>query len=672
MRALWSRAAQVPGTCRCTLCVSKATAIADHQGLGSLGSSWAFRTSTSTFFYTTIFAAGLTTDTKTELARNKQWEEAFAQLRDALEHPPGKARASDQTDEPEYVGEANGSPTVDDLVNESEWDMARRFTSMDVNDDVTKQIRDAPQLDDAAHNWHVLHLDSRMPGAQALAWPANTGRDLVPHNLPPQSLWAPDALRWTALRRRQTRKKLAMQELSTGLLVHRLIRHVDLARFFKSEYSLIKNLSPTVRDTAALGDNEAERAHTDFLMDIERLHVTDVANTAEEIAKQRIHVGYQGVPGYIQDADGDFYAIAKQMNEGIAQLLRQCKNRNEREMAIVVAKICHNLLVSTAAPDLQTFNILLSGFIQWRRPTLVDDVISAFYTCKIRPNELLCKQILDYYAVESRPDDFSRFVARMRGVGDAISLANPTISINEASEGRLTRVNENKVYQKIHPTPMVFAALIDGVVKFAGFDRALDVYYEMKADGWGLAIPTLTRLLGDCIRRADWEGGTYIWEEINRIKVKAKPSYVAKAYQHMLSLCSVTGNTVAFNQILNEVTRRGFDQKAILKAAMQTNVWAQHKRDNLAPAWAADNVMIAVSGYLNDTTTPSDTSSERHPAEIEYGDEPFNQNLGASSSDHKTEPNTSLSNKVDIVDPKEAWSSWLEHELGEKPKDPEP
>jgi hypothetical protein len=142
----------------------------------------------------------------------------------------------------------------------------------------------------------------------------------------------------------------------------------------------------------------------------------------------------------------------------------------------------------------------------------------------------------------------------------------------------------------------------------------------MKADGWGLAVPELTRLLGDCIRRADWEGGTYVWEEINSIKTKAKPSYVARAYHHMLSLCSVTGNTVAFNQVLNEVAKRGFDQKAIIKAAMKTTRSAQYKKDNLAPAWAADNLMIAVSGYLNEAKAPNDASGESISDEVEYDD----------------------------------------------------
>jgi hypothetical protein len=648
MRALWSRATQIPGTCRCISCASRATVPARRRGAGSLGGSWALKTPTSTFLYTTVFAAALAVDARAKAKRNQQWDDAFAQLQGALDRPSDTTRTEKE----------------DSHIEESDSDVSQHLTDNEVADNAATQEGHVP-VDKVAPFTDVIRFDSRMPGAQALAWPANTGPDLIPHNLPPQSLWAPDELRRTALRRRHTRKKLAMQELATALLIHTLIRDINLGRFQDSAFRtkhLLDHLSPTLREVAVLAEDEAKTTQTELVADINRLHHSDASNTAEAIARARLHVTHGRVPSYYQDADGDFHGICKQMNESIARLFQRCGKGNDREKAVVVAKICHNLLVSTAAPDLQTFNILMSGFVRWDNSKLVESVITAFYTCKVRPNEFLCKQILDFYAAQSRPDDFSRFVGKMRGVGDALSLAHPRVNVNEASQGRLLRINENKVYQKVHPTPMVFGALVDGVVKFAGFDRALDVYYEMRTDGWGLAIPSLIKLLRDCIRRADWEGGTYVWGEINSIKTKVKPSYAARAYHHMLSLCSVTGNTIAFNQVLNEVAKRGFDQKAIIKEAMITTRWAQDTREYLAPAWAADNLMIAVSGYVNDATSSSDNVTESATEEDDFDEEP--------SPDPQSDPNIRPALEEQAVDPKEAWSKWVEHEVGEKPKDP--
>jgi hypothetical protein len=612
--------------------------VARRRGRPGLWGSWASGTPMSTFLYTTAAAAGLAIDAKEKSERQQQWEKAFDQLRAALDRPAAVSWAPTSAADSEHL------------------------------------VPSTKAEDAATRTWTRLRLDSRLPGAQALEWPANTGRHLNPNNLPPQSLWAPDALRWSALRRRHTRKKLAMQELTVGLLVHSLIRAVDLERFSESARDLLDRLVPHIRRIAISSDKETEDTRTAFLADIQRLHLTHVNRTNQEIAEARMNVNSLAVPSYRQDADGDFYEICKQMNDGILQLLSQCQKGDDKEKALVVAKICHNLLVSTSAPDLHTFNVLIAGFTLWRRPKLVDYVIAAFSTSKIRPNELVCTQILDHYAMNARADDFTRFVAKMRGVGGALSLASPAVTINEASQERLVRVSDNKVYQKVHPTPMVFEALIGGVMKFAGFDRALDIYYEMKADGWGLSIPGLTKLLADCIRRADWEGGTYVWEEINSIKTTVKPTHVAWAYSHMLSLCSVTGNTVAFNQVLNEVAKRGFDQKAIINGAMKTTRWAKYKTENItAPAWSVDNLMIAVSSYVNDAKSSDKAADGSSLEDIEDEEYSFTQETSEEESAAPSEPHDAAPSEEDILAAKkEAWASWVEHELGEKPEDPEP
>lgn len=620
MFALWSRVAQSPGTCRCISCVSNARLVVRRCGLRG---PWALRTPTSTFWYTAVFAAGLSIDAKAKADRNKQWEDAFAQLRDAMDHQPEPNNTSERTAS-EHASATHNPPVSASLFDEADWQDAHNFVGMEVGDDSAMLEHQASHLRSSRDIWDHLRLDSRLPGAQVLDWPANTGAPLNPYHLPPQSLWAPDVLRLSALRQRQTRKKLAQQELTTGFLIFKLIRDVGLEDSHKVNDTL-KQLAPAIRQIMTSTNAAAETARTAFMMDLERLQMAHVSSSPEHIDSARVNIDKSWVPHYYQDPDGDYYGICKQMNDAITQLLDSSARGRQGEKPLLVAKICHNLLISTAAPDLHTFNILIAGFSQWRRNLLVDNVIAAYHASKIRPNELLCTQILHHYTNTARPDHFTRFVAKMRGAdGDALSLANPRIKINQASQGRLVRLNPEKVLQKVYPTPMVQAALISGVLRFAGFDRALDIYYEMKADGWGLAVPGLTKLLADCIRRADWEGGTYVWEEINSIKTNVKPSYVAKAYHHMLSLCSVTGNTVAFNQVLNEVAKRGFDKKSIITAATKTTRWAQRLAPH-APAWAADNVMIAVSGYMNENVTASSEVNGLPHEDEEFDDSSFGQ-----------------------------------------------
>ena len=655
MRALWSRVAQTPGTCRCISCHSGTATIARRGAQGSLRGSWTLWSPTSTFVYTTIFAAGLSVDARAKAKRNKQWENAFAQLQEAMDQPFPEDDAQNAAFERAGHDESTSS-------DHAEGTDPHVTGSEKSGDTVAHSRRDAA----ARKAWDALQYDSRFPGEQWLAWPANTGRDLNPYHLPPQSLWAPDTLRLSAMRRRHTWKKVAMQELSAGLLVHNLIRHINLANFLSSTgaKSVIKSLSPLISVTARLDDEQAADARSKILASMERVHLTDVNGSAEDIMKARTYPSLS-CPAYFQDADGDFYDICGQMNKGIKQLLGQCAKNRDKDVAIAVAKVCHNLLVSTAAPDIQTFNILLSGFRLLGRDTLVDDVIASFYGSSARPNEITCRLILNHYTAQSRPDQFSRFVARMRGYGDALMLANPSITINEASQGRLLRLDSDKVYQKVHPTPMVLGALIDGVMRFAGFDRALDIYYELKADGWGLHTLALTRLLADCIHRMDWEGGTYVWGEIDSIEQRTRPKHLSIAYYHMLSLCSVTGNTVAFNQVLHEVVRRHYDRREIIRAALDTTKRARKMWDFVAPEGAADQLMIAASAYVKDVRTADNPLDDSALDDTDFDDDLLM---------HQPYPEMSQEAKeqADAEASKDAWSTWVEHEFGIKAKQDTP
>lgn len=594
----------------------------------------------------TIATVGLAKNDKDTMDRNNKRRETIAQLREALNHAWSHAEQTDRE-----ATAASSDPPGSASESQSETERARVA---------------------AQRKWDHLRKETRMPKEMFIEWPSNTGGRLVRNNLPPQSLWAPEATRLNAKRRRYTWKKLAIQELSVGLLIHDLIQHVALAKFSKSAYRILKPLSPHILEIAAFDVEKIARQRLELLENINTLENIHINSPDGNMIKEDIRRNHIGIPSYYQDADGDFHQICKQMNDGVEQLFQPVIQGNEREKALAVAKICHNLLVSTASPDLRTFNLLLSGFTVWRASDLIDSVIASLRASKIRPNETTCRLILEHYIRQNRPDSFSRFVAKMRGINGGLMLADPNVQVNVASEGRLVRdpVKINKVYQKVYPTPLVFSSLINGVLHFAGFDRALDIYYELKNDGWGLPVLGLTKLLADCVRRGDWEGGAYVWEEINSIKDDSRKEDMARAYHHMLILCSITGNTVAFNQVLNELVKRGHDRFAIITAAMKTARSAQYKKSYLAPAWAADNLMIAVSDYI------ADAKSAEQPEEIdatedelsldmasEFGPDGALENVTSHQSCHPSAGQHS--------DAKEAWSDWVEREFGERPKDPE-
>jgi hypothetical protein len=330
-------------------------------------------------------------------------------------------------------------------------------------------------------------------------------------------------------------------------------------------------------------------------------------------------------------------------------------------LAEALTKIAHNLLVSTAAPDVQTFNLLIAGFKRWQLSGLVDQTITAFNSCKIRPNELTCGAILDYYIETNQPEHFSNFIERMRGTKNPLMLAKPSVNVNEAGQGRLIRINENKVWQKVHPTPMVFNTMMRGLMRFTGLERSLEIYYELKDDGWGLDMSTLNHFLVECTHQSDWAAGLYIWDEIcgmrGKLKLqdRLKQQDMAEAYSNMLSLCSVTGNTTAFNHILSEVVRGRFDSKAILGAATSLAEKVQSKQAQGSPAFTADNLLIAVSDY---------TGGEE-PWNSAKGQEDDSENPFDAGAVQPFDPSTSSASEIASTSAN-PWDAWLDHELGKK------
>jgi hypothetical protein len=630
-------------------------------------------TPTSTFVYTTIFAVGLAIDAKGKQRRNEQWDEAFALLREEMEKPNTR-RMPPQEDMDSRPREKRRMPIMENMVYGEgisfipteelypegiDWDIVYRVAGTELSEHKVFETRQTQV--DMSHiskqMWHLLAYDSRFPGAEVLEWPANTGERLTRYNLPPQSLWSTDEMRRKALSNRQTWKKQLLQELYIGGLIHGLLRPIH-SMYNRLPEDALQSLSPIIQDIFAIGPLSSQQRQAEILRNIEVVQGRPIDSSFEEIASAKSFRTFPGIPRYIQDEDGDYYHICHQMNTAIKQILfgEDLAPPNETQVPLTLAKICHNLLVSSSAPDVQTFNILISGLTRWKLPDLVDGVISAFTGCKVRPNEITCVAILDHYLQTNRPEDFSKFVAKMRGVHKGgLMLANPTITINERGSKRLIRVSEDKVIQKVHPTPLVFNTLMLGALKFAGCERALEIYYEMKEDGWGLDIGSLNQFLDDCISRADWNNGVYIWNEILSIITMTKPSQKGTAYSKMLSLCSVTGNTAAFNQLLKDVVNQGLDRRFVVKSALKTAQKLHGQPGSKALPMAADNVLFAIGEYIGDAEEKKDVPEKERVD--------FEQNY-ASQQEPQQEPQQELQrDDAPARDAEADWSSWIEQEL---------
>lgn len=161
----------------------------------------------------------------------------------------------------------------------------------------------------------------------------------------------------------------------------------------------------------------------------------------------------------------------------------------------------------------------------------------------------------------------------MRASGNGLDLARPDIKINEAGQGRVVEVKRSlktKVIQKPHASPMVFEALILGILRFNGFEAALDICHSMGKEGWGLSMKGLTPLLAECAERGDWQSGKQVWDHIQALQAKSRRMGRAdrihvQTFASMLQLCSACGQSELFHEILPEAMRRGHSHDQLLQ-----------------------------------------------------------------------------------------------------------
>lgn len=409
--------------------------------------------------------------------------------------------------------------------------------------------------------WETAHatLDVGTPRRE---WPANFGPELDADNLPPQSLWASDKIKQKALNRRWTPKKMRMSDASVVSLVSRFMLAAGL---HSQTPAALESLPEAIRPFACLEKEDLESAIQEALVTIENIRGSHFWQEGDNLSTL---VPY---PYYQHDHHGTFRAIGRSRDDSIYSLFDEhFSSPQEFPLPSLLASISHNLLTSTAAPDCRTYNILLTGLSRSKADDLFDDTVESLYVTKIRPNETTCATILTNYTRRGLADKFFDFVGRMRGThSGGLMLARPDIDIDEVNETRL-RIHPRrpeKIIQKVHPTPKVFSALVGGLLKFEGFERALQTCVVMKKDGWGLDEKGWTSFLRDCVGRKDWNAGLGIWEVMQTLGIQGRKSLDQRSYATMLALCAVCGKQGVFENVFGEAIAAGWRQKELLATA---------------------------------------------------------------------------------------------------------
>lgn len=606
MQNVWSRIAQTKLSCRCPSCLTTASGVARRAttATGRRPSRYAY---SSTLFYSGIFAAAATTDAGIKQRRRDQWDRAIADVKQDLaqeEHPvllevdtvTEEAATTDLEQDTDIDTQAvTWRPSYDD----------EDGVTLALNNDATV-VEQETEPDNLISTWRPIEEDedeaifepnytptSSIP-------PANTGARLVPHNLPPQSIYAPDHARGRASNRRWTPKKIRSNELAVDKLILRLLLYMDDKDCRQWSAHAVPN-SFTEMVTCP-------RSRLETLLDgtqtqLDRVKEADSWLDDLEIPERLPHSAQ-----YHQDDDGHFHGTAVDLDRALQHLFKR-RSTGDLPYSHMIAKICYNLSISTAPPNLHCWNTLLKGFmdLDGKNDHPIFITIRAIREANVRMNETTMISVLNYYTSINHANRFTWFVGLMRGQGTGLSLARPDITINESGASRLIRVDdpvtgEVKVIQKPHHTPGVFEALVNGVLHFAGFDAALRVCQEMGNEGWGLGMRGFTPLLRDCVARGDWESGQELWTQIKLIQDKSRregrPERIQFwTYVEGLRLFAFSKQEDLFHVTFDEALKASHSQKKLLEA-LKASPERKAKKEEVADGISREHLMGDLEGTV--------------------------------------------------------------------------
>ncbi|KAK5741956.1 hypothetical protein LTR17_003704 [Elasticomyces elasticus] len=515
MQTLWSRVAQARGTCHCPQCAQPVQAVGRRVTASATQRIPRYLTS-STLFYSGVFAAAATWDAGAKIQRREQWDKAIADVKQEL----GQAAEAVQ--------------------------VSRKQQASD------ETVQYMPDLFRDVDQYRRRSL-----------WPTNTGPELKVHRLPPESIYATGERKTRSEMRRWSPKKLETVMLSVDAMQLKIF--VEMQRQKDQSWRQVASTAVPVeyRDKMFLSVPELQASLQCKLDDLHRVVAADPG--LSEWARSPNDVP---LCAYRQDEQGTFHDTVRQLNGSLQNLFHDCKYAPESTPSLL-AKVAYNLSISSAPPNIDTYNTLLLGLSQTKQHRMAQQVITSMRVTHMRPNEVTNTAVLNHFTITDNAEGFVHWVELMRGKHNGLALARHDIHINEAGKNRLIRVKRegkgDKVIQLPYPTPNVFGALIRGVLKFSGFETALGICDGMGQEGWGLCLSGLTPLLMHCADNGDWEPGLAIWGQIQALKLRSLQRYThykrdvdtvpLEAFAAMVRLCSKAGQKDVFEDVWDQAMR---------------------------------------------------------------------------------------------------------------------
>jgi len=387
------------------------------------------------------------------------------------------------------------------------------------------------------------------------------------------SIYASEHRRRSELKSAWTPKKLATVELSVAKMTVRFA--LESYKEDEAPRSMFSFL-----DLASHMDASVRRGYQDTLRELQWKQEQLKACDPFDLSSFE-HVRH---PRYDLDS-GIEEGQAWELDNALLSVLRRHSNR-ELSLQETLNRISYNLMSAPVAPEVRTYEILLSRLSMLGHHNIADIVIESFLESHIRPNELIVPSILTHYTRSDDHGGFTKFLRMLDGYYGGLMLSKPTTPLDgvAAKAGRINPRGD-KIIQLMTLDPPIYSAIIMAHLHFNDLPPALAICDAMLEQRRGPDLAAMVALLrhesqyGRRLKRF-----LFIWRRMRRrwftpeALLKLDPleySHAREAFRIMLGGLKERGHLQMWHQVYYTALSRGFSMLDILSAPSD----ASHRSD---------------------------------------------------------------------------------------------
>jgi hypothetical protein len=249
----------------------------------------------------------------------------------------------------------------------------------------------------------------------------------------------------------------------------------------------------------------------------------------------------------------------KLLNQSITTILTTGVS-NPENVDLMVAKICYNLLISSAPPSINTYNIMLIHFTRLQQHHLAQAVVDSFFEdSRFRPTSCTVAAILDHYAATGDRAGFDSVIQRMRGIAGDMRIGRRHINALVDPKTQLWAQQWNVIHRnalliaKVPRNPLIFNSLILGSLRVVGVKRAVMYFKAALREGCHVTVDLFIRVAQACLTKRKKEAASALLSAIITRWHQCKGSWRLESYTgsrgiilQLMDLCgielSINGN----------------------------------------------------------------------------------------------------------------------------------